>query len=114
MTDAAKPVDDLTPVEKAAAIVRQTWRTDYVGLTVPRSHRFRLVNHDRILALAEAAAVPFSVMLEEVIESGLHAVEQVLGDDYLAGINYRVLRSCEVAMKGRKRASLAVIKSGGS
>lgn len=93
-----------TPAQQAAAIVRKTEVSEYAGLTVPRSHRFRLPNHDRVLALAEAGGVPFSHMLEEVIEAGLHAIEQELGKRHLDKIGYWKTRSMDVAMRGRKKA----------
>lgn len=95
---------DPTPAQATAAIVRRKGQSEYAGMTVPRSHRFRLHNHDRILALAEAAGVPFSHMLEEVLEAGLHAIEQELGEDHLKQIDYWRTRSLNVAMKGRKKA----------
>lgn len=94
-----------TPDQKAAAIVLRTGRSDYAGLTVPRSHRFHLLSHDRILALAEAGGVSFAHMLEEVIASGLHAIAQNLGPDHLEKIEYNRIRSMNSAMKGRKKVS---------
>ena len=82
MTEPIDLNEEPTPAQLAAAIVKRKGQHDYAGLTVPRSHRFRMHNHDRILGLAEAASIPFSLMLEEVIESGLHAIEQELGETY--------------------------------
>lgn len=105
MPDRATESPEPTPAQQAAAIVLRSGLSDYAGFTVPRSHRFRLHNHDRILALAEAAGVPFAHMLEEVIASGLHAIEQALGPEHLDKIEYTRIRSMDSAMKGRKKAS---------
>lgn len=93
--------------EFAAKLVSSKAKTEHEKLheklTVPRSHRFGLELHDRILALAEGGGVPFSVMLEHVIACGLYNYECELGAEFLEKIEYRRVRSMNISFKGRTK-----------
>lgn len=72
-----------TQAQEAAAVIMRTGRTDYIGVAIQTTHRFRLMEFFAIENMAEAAGISRAEMINLVIASGLEAIRNALPKDVL-------------------------------
>lgn len=80
-TNMRQPAAEPTNAQVLASVIMGTGKTDFVGATLQRSHRFFAHHLFQMENMADKAGLPTSTLINLVVEAGLEAVRAHLPDE---------------------------------